>query len=123
MISKNLAPEAKLTYFRTGKNAVCDQPFNRNENLATVRFATVAKKGVTSHLPLHKKLYKKQHYYKYTNNYKLLLIHAKSKMLASFPFLKNGMIPDSNVPAFFIKSPCKQSECRIFLLLFVFVGT
>ena len=48
---KNLAPDGQNKNVRNGKNTVYNLSFNSKENLATIRFATVAKKGVTSHLP------------------------------------------------------------------------
>ena len=48
---KNSDPIPKTNYFGTAKIAVCVQLFNSDANLATVRFATVAKKWVTKHKP------------------------------------------------------------------------
>ena len=49
---KNFDPIPKAKIFGTCKIAVSDQLFNSDANLATVMFATVAEKGVTSHLPM-----------------------------------------------------------------------
>ena len=51
MTKKNLVPIAKRSDFRTGKNTVCDQPFDRDKNLATVRTRIRCKIGVTKHQP------------------------------------------------------------------------
>ena len=46
---KNLAPDGQNKNVRNGKNTVYNLSFNSKENQATVRFVTVAKKGVTKH--------------------------------------------------------------------------
>ena len=48
-----MALDGQNKNIRNGKNTVYDLSFNSNENLAPVRFVTVAKKGVTKHQPLY----------------------------------------------------------------------
>ena len=48
---KNVALDGQNKNVRNGKKTVYDLSFNSNKNLAPVRFVTVAKKLVTSHVP------------------------------------------------------------------------